>query len=150
MNKLIRKYSIAALVAWVLLASCTETEFDKVVLPTTDVAGEYVVTLELPALDVTDVQLIRVFNTASSFDSLWIEDPDFFGTQVKVGLNDDNTFGITNGVDILSGISLDITGKVFPEKDSIHIEWLYKDVDIGLGEDDYQVIANGVVYDGLD
>ena len=82
MNKLIRKYSIAALVAWVLLASCTETEFDKVVLPTTDVAGEYVVTLELPALDVTDVQLIRVFNTASSFDSLWIEDPDFFGTQV--------------------------------------------------------------------
>nr|PZN48419.1 MAG: hypothetical protein DIU61_18795 [Bacteroidota bacterium] len=150
MKKLIRQYIIPVLVTAVLFWSCTETEFDKVLLPSTEVAGEYVVTIELPALDITDVQHIKVFNTSSSFDSLWIEDPDFFETQVKVKLNSDNTFGITNGVDIFSGISVDITGKVFPEKDSIHIEWLYKDVDIGLGEDDYQVIANGVLYDGLD
>lgn len=149
MNKLIRLYSIPALVAAALCWSCTETEFDKVVLPTTEVAGEYVVTLELPALDITDVQHIRIFNTSSSFDSLWIEDANFFGTQVRVGLNDDNTFGITNGLDILGDISVDVTGRIFPENDSIHVEWTYKDVDIGLGEDDYQVIANGVLYNGL-
>jgi hypothetical protein len=134
----------------VLFWSCTETEYDKEIIPTTEASGEYVVELELPALDIIDVQHIHVFNTASSFDSLWIADFDFFGTQVKVGLNDDNTFGVTNGVDILSGITVDVTGKVFPEKDSIHVEWLYRDVDLGDGEQDYEVIANGVLYTGLD
>jgi hypothetical protein len=146
---MIRRYGIALLVAMVLLWSCTETEFDKVVLPTTDVAGEYVVTLELQELDITDEQHIRVFNTSSSWDSLWIEDLNFFGSQVKVALNDDNTFGITNGVDIFSGANVNITGKVFPENDSIHVEWTYLQVDIGLGLDDYLVVANGVLYTGL-
>ena len=150
MNKLIRLYSLPALLATVLFWSCTETEYDKEIIPTTEASGEYVVELELPALDIIDVQHIHVFNTASSFDSLWIADFDFFGTQVKVGLNDDNTFGVTNGVDILSGITVDVTGKVFPEKDSIHVEWLYMDVDLGDGEQDYEVIANGVLYTGLD
>lgn len=136
-------------IAAVLLWGCTETEFDKVVLPTTDVAGEYVVTLELAALDITDEQHIRVFNTSAGGDSLWIEDLDFFESQVKVALNDDNTFGITNGVDILYGVDVNITGKVFPENDSIHVEWTYLQVDIGLGPDDYTVVANGVLYNGI-
>ncbi|HLT80390.1 MAG TPA: lipid-binding protein, partial [Cyclobacteriaceae bacterium] len=94
MNPSIRRNAIAALVALTLLWSCTETEFDKVLLPTTEVAGEYVVTLELEALDITDEQHIRLFNTAAGGDSLWLEDLNFFESQVKVALNDDNTFGI--------------------------------------------------------
>lgn len=136
---------IAALLVW----SCTETEFDKILLPTSDIGGEYVVTLELEAFDITDVQHIRVFNTAAGGDSLWVEDPDFFESQVKVILNDDNTFGVTGGWDILNGVDVDITGAVFPEKDSIHVEWKYLQVDLGDGPDDYVVTADGVLYNGL-
>jgi hypothetical protein len=133
----------------VLLAGCTETEFDKVTLPTTDIGGEYVTTLELGALGITDVQHIRLFNTSFGTDSLWVEDLDFFESQVRVKLNDDNTFGVTNGIDILNGADVNITGKVFPENDSIHVEWTYLQVDIGLGPDDYVVTANGVLYNGI-
>lgn len=149
MNPSIRRNAIAALVALTLLWSCTETEFDKVLLPTTEVAGEYVVTLELEALDITDEQHIRLFNTAAGGDSLWLEDLNFFESQVKVALNDDNTFGIINGVDILYGVDVHVTGQVFPEKDSIHVEWTYLQVDIGLGPEDYHVVADGVLYNGI-
>lgn len=132
-----------------LLWGCTETEFDKVLLPTSQIGGEYVVALELESLDITDVQHIRVFNTATGGDSLWVEDLDFFESQVKVYINDDNSFSITNGRDILNDADVNITGQVFPEKDSIHIEWTYLQVDIGLGPDDYVVEANGVRYNGL-
>lgn len=145
MKKNITLLSAVAFLLW----SCTETEFDKVLLPTSEVGGEYVVTLELASLDITDVQHIRVFNTSAGGDSLWVEDHDFFESQVKVSLNDDNTFGITNGRDILNDARVNITGQVFPEKDSIHVEWTYLQVDIGLGPDDYVVEANGVRYNGL-
>lgn len=132
-----------------LSAGCTDTEFKKVTLPTTGISGEYVVTLNLEALDITDVQHIRVFNTASSTDSLWVEDHDFFETQVRVKWDGNNTFGIVNGVDILSGINVNIAGEVFPASDSIHVEWTYLQVDIGLGPEDYVVQADGVLYNGI-
>ena len=144
------KRNIAILSAiGLMLWSCTETEFDKVLLPTSEIGGEFVVALELKPLDITDVQHIRVFNTAAGGDSLWVEDHDFFESQVKVILNGDNTFGITNGRDILNDAAVNISGQVFPENDSIHIEWTYLQVDIGLGPDDYVVEANGVRYNGL-
>jgi hypothetical protein len=136
-------------VALGLLASCTETEFDKVTFPYTHVTGEYVMEFELPSLDITDQQHLWVFNTANSADSLWVEDHDFFQTQVRVKWDGNNKFSATNGVDILSGLSVDITGEVFPENDSIHVEWTYYDADIGLGEDDYVVTASGVRYNGI-
>lgn len=144
-----KKYIAAFALAGLLLWGCTETEFDKVLLPTSDIGGEYVVDLELPALDITDVQHIRLFNTAAGGDSLWVEDRDFFESQVKVALNDDNTFGITNGKDILFGADVNIAGQVFPENDSIHVEWTYLQVDIGEGPKDYVVTANGVLYNGI-
>ena len=147
MNK--KKYIVTFSIAGLLLWSCTEMEFDKVLLPTSDIGGEYVVNLELEALGITDVQHIRLFNTAAGGDSLWVEDLNFFETQVKVGLNDDNTFGITNGKDILNDTDVNITGQVFPEMDSVHVEWTYLQVDIGEGPKDYVVEANGVLYNGI-
>lgn len=144
-----KKYITAFSIAGVLMWSCTEPDFDKILLPTSDIGGEYVVDLELESLGITDVQNIRLFNTAAGGDSLWIEDLNFFESQVKVSLNEDNTFGITNGRDILNDASVNITGQVFPEKDSIHVEWTYLQVDIGEGPNDYVVTANGVLYNGL-
>lgn len=128
---------------------CTETESEKVTFPTTAVTGEYVVELNIPDLDVTDHQHIRVYNTSFSTDSLWVEDHDFFETLVRVKFDGNNKFSVTNGVDVLSGIHVNIAGEVFPEKDSVHVEWTYLDVDIGLGEDDYLVTANGILYNGF-
>jgi hypothetical protein len=147
MNRIISAILYSAVV--MLLANCTETDFKKVTLPTTAISGEYVVALNLAALDITDEQHIRVFNTTFSTDSLWVEDADFFETQVRVKWNGDHTFGVSNGVDIWSGIDVDINGEVFPANDSIHVEWTYKQVDIGLGPEDYVVTADGVLYNGI-
>jgi hypothetical protein len=132
-----------------LYLGCTETEFDKVTLPTTDIAGEYVVTLELPAFGISEEHNIRVFNTAYSTDSLWVEDHDFFETQVRVKRDGANKFSVTQGTDLFSGIEVNINGEIFPEKDSIHVEWEYLQVDFGDGPEDYVVTGNGVLYNGL-
>lgn len=144
-----KRYIVVLAMAAVAVWSCAEPDFDKVLLPTSDIGGEYVVTLELAAFDITDVQHIRIFNTAAGGDSLWVEDLDFFESQVKVSLNDDNSFGITGGRDILNDVEVNITGMVFPENDSIQVEWTYLQVDLGDGPEDYVVTANGVLYNGL-
>lgn len=141
--------ALILLITTLAYMGCTETEYEKVTFPTTVVTGEYVVDLNLPDLDITDHQHIRVYNTSSSADSLWVEDNDFFESMVRVKFDGNNKFSVVNGVDILSGINVNITGEVYPEKDSIHVEWTYLDVDIGLGEDDYLVTANGILYNGF-
>ena len=134
---------------FLFLFGCTETEFDKVTLPTTGVAGEYATIVELDAFEISEEHHIRVYNTALSTDSLWVEDHDFFQTQVRVKYDGANKFSITQGVDILSGIEVNINGEVFPENDSIHVEWEYLQVDIGEGPADYVVTADGTLYNGI-
>src|SRR5690606_21668415 len=120
MNPSIRRNAIAALVALTLLWSCTETEFDKVLLPTTEVAGEYVVTLELEALDITDEQHIRLFNPAVGGDTVFHAGLNIFVSQVTVPHTDYTTFAITNSVDTPYGVDLRVSFQVFAEQHSIH------------------------------
>lgn len=143
-----KKYIILFLFS-LLFFGCTETTFDKEVLSTAKVTGEYVTTMELEALDIAEDHNIRIYNTSFSSDSLWVEDHDFFQTQVRVAYDGEQKFSITNGTDILSGIRVNITGEVFPDNDSIHVEWTYLQVDIGEGEQDYVVTADGVLYNGI-
>jgi hypothetical protein len=144
--------NISALIIVIMalaFVGCTETEFEKVAIPTNSVTGEFVVELNLPDLDITDHQHILIYNTAGSKDSIWVEDHDFFESMVRVKYDGNNKFSVTNGIDILHGASVNIKGEVFPEKDSIHVEWTYLQVDIGLGDDDYLVTANGILYNGI-
>lgn len=136
------------MIAALCFTACTdEGDVDKVVLPYTDVVGNYVVELELTQpFEVTEVHSILLSNTAADRDSLWIIDPDFFGSQVRV-LLEGNTFSTIEGEDIMFGEVVTISGEVFPEQDSIHVEWRY--LQGGDPSDDYVVIANGVLFDGI-
>ncbi len=132
----------------VIILSCTETEFDKVVTSSTSISGEYDVSLDLTQpFTASGHETIRIYNSANS-DSLWIEDADFFESQVRVSWTGDNTFSITSGEDIIHGELVNITGEIFPATDSIHVEWRYLQ---GTGDeaDDYVVVAKGVLYNGI-
>ena len=138
-----------AIACMVTLAGCTEQDPEKVVLPTVGIAGEYVVVLELKQpFEASDQQNIQIYNTANGFDSLWIEDHNFFESKVKVKWDGANSFSAEEGEDVLHGEIVNITGQIFPERDSIHVEWRY--LQGGDPEDDYVVEANGVLYNGLD
>jgi hypothetical protein len=132
-----------------IVFGCTETEGEKTVFPTTHVTGEYALELELTQpIQAHSEETVRIYNTANSTDSLWIEDEDFFESKVRVKWNGDNTFSIEQGDDILLGEVVNITGEVFPANDSIHIEWRYLQ---GTGDpaDDYVVVGNGVLFNGF-
>lgn len=126
-----------------------ENDFKKVTFPYTDVVGEYVVNLELTQpFAASDVNTIIISNTAANNDSLWIEDGGFFESKVRVN-REDMTFSVTEGHDLFYGETVNIQGQVFPENDSIHVEWRYLQM-TGDPADDYVVEANGVLYNGID
>lgn len=136
------------LLLFTALASCQEIEVEKKVLPNVHVAGEWVVDLELTQpFAASDHQVIRIYNTANSSDSLWVEDADFFESKVRVKWDGANGFSAEGAEDILHGEIVNISGQVFPDKDSIHVEWRY--LQGGDPADDYVVVANGVLYNGL-
>ena len=137
-----------ALLFTLTFISCQEQEVKKVTLPSTKIAGEYIVDFELTQpFAASSTETLRIFNTSDMDNSLWVEDHDFFESQVKVTWDGGNTFSVENGNDILNGEIVNITGTIFPEKDSIHIEWRY--LQGGDPADDYVVVANGVLYNGL-
>jgi hypothetical protein len=143
------KKTIAFLLSAVTLYACTETEGEKTVFPTTIVTGEYALELELTQpFEAASEETVRIYNTANSKDSLWIEDEAFFDSKVKVKWNGDNTFSIEEGEDIAHGEVVNITGEIFPAKDSLHIEWRYLQ---GTGDpaDDFVVVGNGVLFNGF-
>jgi hypothetical protein len=146
-----KKIALLIAVITVLFWSCADTTINvkKQVFPYTNVVGEYVVALELTQpFAASDHQHILIYNTTSSLDSLWIEDRDFFDSKVEVKWDGSNAFSITNGNDLAHGEVVNITGQVFPEKDSVHVEWRYLQ---GTGDpnDDFVVTADGSIYDGL-
>ncbi|UII20181.1 hypothetical protein [Fulvivirga ligni] len=142
-TKMISVLSIGIL-AW----GCTENEYDKVVLPYTNVVGEYVVDMHLSQPFVVDDHVtIVISNTAAAEDSLWLEDANFYESKVRVKM-EGNKFFTTEGDDLLHGEVVNIEGEVFPEKDSIHVEWRYLQMSGDPG-DDYVVEANGVIYNGI-
>jgi hypothetical protein len=131
-----------------VFSRCTETEGEKIVLPTAGITGEYVVVLELTQpFEAESEQHILIYNTANGFDSLWVEDHNFFESKVKVKWDGANSFSAEAGEDIFHGEVVNIAGQIFPEKDSIHVEWRY--LQGGEPEDDYVVVANGVLHNGL-
>jgi hypothetical protein len=144
-----KKNIMSILVLSILAMACVEPEVEKIVLPGSDVAGEYIVHLELTQpFAASDEQVIRIFNTASlDADSSWLEDHDFFESQVKVRWTDAYNFSAESGKDVLHGEVVNITGRIFPETDSIHVEWRY--LQGGAPEADYVVIGKGVRYNGL-
>ena len=132
----------------VFFAACQDDEVKKQEFSYTPIVGEYDVHLELTQpSEASGHETIRIYNTANSMDSLWVEDDSFFESQVKVKWTGGNTFSVENGHDIIHGEVVNITGTIFPEKDSIHVEWRY--LQGGAPEDDYVVVANGVLYNGL-
>jgi hypothetical protein len=129
--------------------SCTdEGDVDKVTFPYTQLVGTYVVDMDLTQpFEVSEEHSILLSNTAAQEgDSLWLIDPDFFDSRVKVAW-EGNTFSTTEGVDLINGEIVNVQGEVFPEQDSIHVEWRY--LQGGAPEEDYIVIANGVLYNGI-
>lgn len=139
---------ILYLLVFTALFSCQEIEVEKKSVPAADVVGEWVVDLELTQPFATsDQQVIRIYNTANSTDSLWVEDADFFESKVRVKWDGADGFSAEGAEDILHGEVVNITGKIFPEKDSIHVEWRY--LQGGDPADDYVVVGNGVLYNGL-
>lgn len=137
-----------SLLALTQLGCTEENDFEKVVLPYTEIVGEYVVDLDLTQpFEFHDQQTIIISNTAASNDSLWIEDANFFESKVRVKLTG-NKFSVIEGEDILHGEIVNITGEVFPEKDSVHVEWRYLQM-TGDPADDYIVQAHGVLFNGL-
>lgn len=139
---------ISVLSIGLLAMGCTENEYDKVVLPYTNVVGEYVVDMHLSQpFEVDDHVTIIISNTAAAEDSLWLEDANFYESKVRVKM-DGNKFFVTEGDDLLHGEVVNIEGEVFPEKDSIHVEWRYLQMSGDPG-DDYVVEANGVIFNGI-
>jgi hypothetical protein len=145
------KKVIIAGAALAIFWSCADTNINvkKQTFPYTEVSGEYSVALELTgAATASDHQHILIYNTASGLDSLWIEDRDFFDSKVEVKWDGSHLFAVTNGNDLAHGEIVNITGTVFPEQDSVHVEWRYLQ---GTGDpnDDYVVTADGSLYNGL-
>lgn len=143
------KKTVAFLLAVVTLYACTETEGEKIVLPTSKITGEYVVNLELTQpFEASAEETIRVYNTANSADSLWVEDEAFYDSKVRVKWDGNTKFFVEEGNDIAHNEIVTISGEIFPANDSIHVEWRYHQ---GTGDpaDDFVVFANGVLYNGL-
>lgn len=126
--------------------ACEEEGVEKV--PFTRATGEFVAEFELTQpFETQESHHFKIYNTSGSNDSLWIDEPDFFDSKVKVARTG-NKFSIEGGTDIIHGEIVNITGEVFPAKDSVHVEWRY--LQGGDPADDYVVIANGHRYTGLD
>ncbi|MBL3656870.1 hypothetical protein [Fulvivirga sediminis] len=143
------KYIIFLLTLVGGLTSCTEeNDYDKVTFPYTEVVGEYVVDVQLTSpFETSDHVTIILSNTSTSNDSIWIEDEDFFKSKIKARL-EGNKLSAINGLDIFKGKRANVQGEVFPENDSIHIEWTYIE---GFGEleADNIVEANGILFNGI-
>ena len=117
--------------------------------PFTPATGEFDATFELTGADeATGHANFRIYNTSGSTDSLWIDDENFFESKVKVKWDGANNFSIEEGVDVYNGEVVNITGELFPEKDSVHVQWRY--IQGGDPADDYYVEAGGRRYTGLD
>ncbi len=128
------------------LYSCEQEGREEV--PYTKVTGEFVTDLTLTgAAEAHTVAHIEIFNTAEGTDSLWIADTHFFESQVKVKWDGKRSFSAVNGVDILLGEVVNITGEVL-EDGTINVEWRY--LQGGDPADDYVVVGVGHRYTGLD
>jgi hypothetical protein len=153
-KRAMKKIPIIAVILAALVWSCNLSDTDvvtkKVTYNYTKAAGEYAVNFELTDGDeASGTGHFKIYNTSFSKDSLWIEDTEFWGSQIKVKFNEtDNTFSVTNGANILShsGEVGTITGQVFREQDSVQVEWRYPDVDDP--SITYVVTAQGKLYNG--
>ncbi len=130
--------------------SCADTDIDvkKQVFSYSTISGEYVTSFVLTGgADATDRQHLLIYNVTSGADSLWVEDRDFFDSKVKVAWDGKNSFSVSKGDDVVFGEVVNITGTLYPEKDSVHVEWRY--LEGGDPADDYVVVADGSRYTGL-
>jgi hypothetical protein len=128
------------------LCSCEQAGREEV--PYTKVTGEFVTDLTLTgAAEAHAVEHVEIFNTAEGTDSLWIVDHDFFQSQVKVKWDGKRSFSAVEGVDIVFGEVVNITGEI-QEDGTINIEWRY--LQGGDPADDYVVVGVGHRYTGLD
>lgn len=132
----------------VLLSSCTEeNDFEQAKLPFEYISGEYVSEMEYVNAAIEGHDITIILTTTSRGDSLWLEDQDFWTSKVRVNV-DGNTFSAEGADDIYLGEVVDVSGEIFPENDSIHVEWRYLRF-TGDPADDDIVTADGVIFNGI-
>lgn len=142
MNKL----KLLIILALGSLASCSDSDV-KIKMPYTAISGEYDAEFNLSQpVTASDQVHFRIYNTANSNDSLWIDDENFFESKVKVHWDGNNRFSVIEGVDLYNGEVVNIEGELY-KGDSIRVEWRY--LQGGDPEDDYVVVAKGKRYTGL-